>query len=217
MPDAAAAPKWREARRDAARALILEAAWVAVHEDGLTSLSLRRLAARAGVTTPTVYAYFPSKNAIYDAMFLEAAAQFEAHMTSTYDVADPEDVLIEGLHRFLDFCTTDTARYQLLFERVLPDFEPSADAYAPAVRALDNSRAHLRAAGVTQQRHVDLWTAVTTGLASQQIANDPGGRRWTDLAEDAAAMLLAHCRAATPSARRTPTRRAGSRAKEKNR
>jgi AcrR family transcriptional regulator len=46
--------RWREARRDAARGLIVEAAWAAVREEGLATLSVRRLAARAGISTPTV-------------------------------------------------------------------------------------------------------------------------------------------------------------------
>jgi AcrR family transcriptional regulator len=191
--------RWREARRDAARGLIVEAAWAAVREEGLATLSVRRLAARAGISTPTVYAYFASKSAIYDAMFFEAASTFEAQMTAPYDGETADEVLLEGLTRFLGFCTSDTVRYQLLFQRVLPDFEPSANAYAPAVRALDSSRARLRAAGVTDASSVDLWTALTTGLASQQIANDPGGRRWTDLASRGTAMFLSHCREDTHS------------------
>jgi AcrR family transcriptional regulator len=196
------APGWREARREQARGLILHAAWAAVREEGLAALSLRRLAARAGITTPTVYAYFPSKNAIYDAMFSQAATEFDAHMGAPFAGSTAEDVLLEGLHRFLEFCTSDTVRYQLLFQRVIPDFEPSAAAYEPAVRALDGSRARLRAAGVTDAQHLDLWTALTTGLASQQIANDPGGHRWTALAPHATTMFLAHCRAGTPTIRR---------------
>ncbi len=190
-----AAPRWREARRDLARGLILDAAWDAVRENGLGGLSLRRLAERAGITTPTVYAYFPSKVAIYDAMFFQAASAFEAHMTAPYEADGADEVLLEGLSRFLAFCAGDAVRYQVLFERVIPDFEPSAAAYQPAIRALDSSRKHLRAVGVTAQRHVDLWTALTTGLASQQLANDPGGDRWTNLAAEATAMFLTHCRA----------------------
>jgi hypothetical protein len=38
---------------------------------------------------------------------------------------------------------------------------------------------------------VDLWTAVATGLVSQQLANDPGGDRWVRLIDRAVAMLLA--------------------------
>lgn len=216
MPDQAVVPKWREARRDAARAVIVEAAWAAVREAGLSALSLRRLAARVGVSVPTVYAYFPSKSAIYDAMFLEAATEFEAHMTAPYEHIEPADVLAEGLARFLAFCTADPVRHQLLFQRVLPEFEPSDAAYAPAVRALENARSQLRGAGVTHQRHIDMWTAMTTGLANQQIANDPGGSRWVDLAGEASAMLLAHCRGETRAARRGSTGARGSR-KETNR
>ena len=76
---------WREARRRSARDAIVEAAWTLVGEEGLAGLSLRDLARRAGITTPTVYAYFDSKNAIYDAMFGSAAAQFADRMAEPYD------------------------------------------------------------------------------------------------------------------------------------
>jgi len=68
---------WREARRQNARADLLAVAWEMVREGGLGAMSLRELARRAGITTPTVYAYFESKNAILDAMFGEAAESFE--------------------------------------------------------------------------------------------------------------------------------------------
>ena len=45
-------------------------------------------------------------------------------------------------------------------------------------------------AGLETQRDVDLWTAVLSGLASQQISNDPGGRRWLDLVDTAVDRLL---------------------------
>jgi hypothetical protein len=38
---------------------------------------------------------------------------------------------------------------------------------------------------------VDLWTALMTGLASQQVSNDPGGDRWRRLLEPAVEMFLA--------------------------
>ena len=60
---------WRASRRQSARDAIVEAAWALVREEGLAGLSLRDLARRAGITTPTVYSYFESKHAIYDAMF----------------------------------------------------------------------------------------------------------------------------------------------------
>jgi AcrR family transcriptional regulator len=183
---------WREARRDAARSKLLAAAWEMVREDGLGALTLRGLAKRAGVTPPTVYAYFDSKNAIYDAMFGEAAEAFEASRLDLPDSGSAFDNLVADVHRWVDFCTSDVARYQLLFQRPIPGFEPSAESYAPAVRALDLTREYLARNGQTEPRHVDLWTAVTTGLVDQQISNDPGGDRWTRLIEDVVRMIVAH-------------------------
>ena len=68
---------WRDARRRDASAVLVSTAWDIVREDGLGGLSLRDLARRAGITTPTVYAYFESKNAIYDAMFGQAWSDYE--------------------------------------------------------------------------------------------------------------------------------------------
>ena len=76
------APDWRSARRQSAREAILESAWAAVREEGLAALSLRDLARRCGITTPTVYAYFDSKSDIYDAMFGQAAKEFLRHMSA---------------------------------------------------------------------------------------------------------------------------------------
>lgn len=202
------APDWRTARRQSARATILEAAWAAVREEGLASLSLRDLARRSGITTPTVYAYFDSKSDIYDAMFGQAAEEFLHHMVAPYDTTEPRQVLAASLRRFVDFCTADLARYQLLFQRTIPGFEPSAEAYAPAVRALELSAEVLAANGVTDRRHLDVWTALTTGLVSQQIANDPGGDRWVALIDESVAMFLAHFQPSDrPTAGRKPARR----------
>lgn len=96
-------------------------------------------------------------------------------------------------HRFAAFCTSDVARYQLLFQHLIPGFTPSAESYAPAVRALDVARKLLERAGARDPRHLDLWTALMTGLVDQQISNDPGGDRWIRLIDDAVAMFLAHC------------------------
>ena len=183
---------WREARREAARAKLLATAWEMVREDGLAALTLRQLAKRAGVTTPTVYAYFDSKSAIFDAMFGEAAEEFAQTRTDLPDSGSRFDNMVADARRWVEFCTSDAARYQLLFQRPIPGFEPSPESYEPAVRSLELTRDYLALNGVTDPRHVDMWTAVMTGLVDQQIANEPGGDRWTGLVEDAVRMLLSH-------------------------
>lgn len=210
---AASAVGWREARRRAAREAIVQAAWALVGEEGLAALSLRDLARRAGITTPTVYAYFDSKNAIYDAMFGQAATQFAERMAEPYDCEDPRDLLVAVVRRYFEFCTSDPPRYQLLFQRTIPGFEPSPKSYAPAVRALDQAREWLALNGITEARHLDMWTALLTGLIDQQVSNDPGGDRWTRLIEESTEMFLAHCQPTHVSSKASsrPSRRKGVR------
>src|SRR5665213_3718314 len=193
---------WREGRRRSARDAIVHAAWALVGEVGLAGLSLRDLARQAGITTPTVYAYFESKNAIYDAMFGQAASEFADRMAEPIDGDDPRALLAGHVRRFVEFCTGDLARYQLLFQRTLPGFEPSPESYAPAVKALAGTRELLALNGIKEQRHVDMWTALTTGLVDQQVSNDPGGDRWIRLIDESVAMFLDHCQ--TTGARRKP-------------
>jgi AcrR family transcriptional regulator len=207
--DLPAPTDWREARRQSARDAIVDAAWRLVHAQGLAGLSLRDLAKQAGITTPTVYAYFDSKHAIYDAMFGRAATEFAERMTEPYEEQDPREMLVADVRRFVGFCTTDPVRYQLLFQRTIPGFEPSAESFEPAVRALQSTRERLAANGIRDQRHVDLWTALITGLVAQQISNEPDGNRWIDLVEEATDMFLAHCRGQRLPSRPKTTRTKG--------
>ena len=91
---------------------------------------------------------------------------------------------------FVGFCVEDPARCQLLFLRTIPGFEPSATSYALAQRVLGQLEDALARAGFTDPGDVDLWTAVLSGLATQQASNDPGGDRWTRLVDTAADRFL---------------------------
>jgi len=153
----------------------------------------------AGISTPTVYAYFDSKNAIFDAMFGRAATEFVDWMTEPFDVVGPADELRSQAHRFVEFCTNDVDRYQLLFQRTIPNFEPSAKSYAPAIRALAKARECLALNGIKQARQLDLWTALLSGIVDQQISNDLGGNRWSRLVDEAVTMFLGHSGARAPA------------------
>ena len=80
---------------------------------------------------------------------------------------------------------------QLLFLRTVPGFEPSEAAYGLARETLARMSDVLAAAGATDPEHLDLWTALVTGLATQQVSNDPGGNRWRRLVEPAVDMFVA--------------------------
>ena len=61
----------RSRRHEATRREILDAAWAQAEELGIAAISLREVAAAVGMRAPSLYTYFASKDAIYDAMFAE--------------------------------------------------------------------------------------------------------------------------------------------------
>ena len=82
---------------------------------------------------------------------------------------------------FFDFTVANPARHQLMNQRTIPGFVPSADSYAPAVRVLELGQQIFRKLGLTDPSDFDIFTAIVAGLINQQLANDPGGSRWSAL------------------------------------
>jgi AcrR family transcriptional regulator len=184
----------RAERAEATRREILDAAWALVREEGLAALTMRELGARVGMRAQSLYGYFPSKHAIYDAMFGEANRELvdRWRAAATAGPQDPVAVLRRRNAAFLQFCVEDPVRHQLLFQRTIPGFEPSPESYAPALEGLEDMHARLRACGVDDPRAWDAWTALSAGLAAQQNANEPGGNRWVRLSDEFIDMFLAH-------------------------
>jgi AcrR family transcriptional regulator len=182
----------RAERREATRAEILDAAWALAREQGLAGLSLRDVATRIGMRPPSLYWYFDSKHAIYDAMFAQGNRQLLDLMARSHWPDDPRELLRLIGRKFVEFGAEDPARAQLLFMRTIPDFEPSPESYALAVEVVEQTRARLAAAGIDDPARFDLWTALVSGIASQQIANEPGGDRWVRLLDDAIDMYANH-------------------------
>lgn len=187
----------RAVRHEATKAEIVSASWALVRRNGLSGLALRDLASAVDMKAPSLYSYFASKNDIYDAMFAEGYLAFGEHLAAIDSSLPPAERARAGVRVFFEFCVADPVRFQLLFQRTIPDFVPSPQSYALAVAVYEQLAAQLAALGVTDPQAMDLWTAVTTGLVSQQIANDPGGNRWERLIDRSVDMLLA---ATVPSA-----------------
>src|SRR5258708_24561856 len=116
-------------RRKRTEAEIVAAAWDLVREHGLAGLSMRELGDRVGMKAQSLYSYFASKNDIYDAMFREGQIAFATVMTiAPADLGGEESVTATSRlvgRRLFDFCTSDPARYQLMFQRILPHSVPS--------------------------------------------------------------------------------------------
>ena len=181
----------RAERRERTKAEILEFAWKQVRAKGLAALSMRDLANSVGMQAPSLYGYFDSKFAIYDAMYAQGAQQF-VDAEPSFSTDDPLEGLRVIVHYFVEFCAADAARYQLLFQRTIPGFEPTAESFRISQDNLAELGRHLESFGVRDPEMLDLFTALGTGLADQQIANDPGGDRWIRLIDDAVEMFFDH-------------------------
>ena len=174
-------------RRAATRAEILEAAWELAQEQGLAEFTLRDLAERVGMRAPSLYTHFESKLAIYDAMFGQAWSDFEQVALAEFTKLPqaPRAAMRRAARVFFDFAVANPARHQLMNQRTIPGFVPSAESYAPAVRVLELGRQVFRSLGLSDPSDNDIWDAMVVGLVNQQLANDPGGTRWSALLDRA--------------------------------
>lgn len=174
-------------RREATRAEILQVAWELAQEQGLTQFTLRDLAERVGMRAPSLYSHFESKHAIYDAMFGQAWSEFE--QVALAELAElpqaPRAAVRRAARVFFDFAVANPARHQLINQRTIPGFEPSAESYAPAVRVYELGQQLFRDLGVSDPADDDIYTAIIDGMINQQLANDPGGTRWSALLDRA--------------------------------
>ncbi|MEV8375593.1 TetR/AcrR family transcriptional regulator [Kribbella sp. NPDC056861] len=171
----------RSRRRQQTIDEILDVSIALMETEGVAALSLSAVARQLGMQPPSLYQYFPSKLAIYDALFRRGAEGFrDAQRVATVDAA-PEDQLELAITAFSRWCMANQVLSQLLFWRTVPGFEPSAEAFAPAVDAIDDLKLCLQQEvdggrlhqDATSDEGIALFTAITAGVLSQQLANEP--------------------------------------------
>jgi AcrR family transcriptional regulator len=182
----------RAIRHAATRARILDAAWELARREGVAAMTLREVARQVGMRAPSLYTYFPSKNAMYDAMYADGARKMAEALSLRPEGTAPRETLRHRMRAFIDFCLADPVRYQLIMERPVPGFAPVPESFQITAAALAATRSDMEATGVHGEAALDMWRALITGLVSLQIANDPGGDRWTRLQDEAFDMFFAH-------------------------
>src|SRR3954462_7235790 len=100
---------------------VLDVAAEIMAEQGVGGLSVGEIARRMGIRPPSLYVYFPSKHAIYDALFARGARDLLDAMQEALDEDDiaPADDLAGTLLRagtaMVRWCVAAPAYSQLLF------------------------------------------------------------------------------------------------------
>ncbi len=172
----------RARRRQETIEEILDIAEDVMAEDGVNGLSLAEVARRLGVQPPSLYKYFPSLMAVYDAIFLRGQLEhLEVMRRAMMDAKPGLDSLTAGLEASGRWLLAHRPTAQLMFWRPVPSFEPSAEAFAPSVDMVAIQRAAIAdavAAGqlgpeVNADEAVYLLSTLIVGVLSQAMANEP--------------------------------------------
>lgn len=194
----------RERRRRESIQEALDAAVEVMAEQGVAALSLAEVARRMGIRPPSLYQYFDSKLAVYDAVFEQGNRQLQAAIEAAVagHEDDPVGMLRRGNAVLIGWCQAHPVYTQLMFWRTVPGFEPSTRAFEVSVqqmRYLHDVLAAAVAAGqldptVTSEEASALYTSLISGVITQQLANEPDARpgegRYAGLAPTVLEMFL---------------------------
>jgi AcrR family transcriptional regulator len=161
---------------------ILQLARDVMTEEGVNGLSLAEVARRLGVQPPSLYKYFPSLMAIYDALFDEGQRENLEAMRAGMQGAEPGlDALVAGLEASGRWCLANRAVAELLFWRPVPSFHPSPEAFAVSTEMVELQRGALADAvakgelgpGANEEGAIYLVSTLIVGVLSQAFANEP--------------------------------------------
>jgi AcrR family transcriptional regulator len=195
----------RRLRHDAKRARIVGEAWELARRDGLAAISLRDLAERVDLRQPSLYAYFDSKLALYDAMFVDGFQHLLDAAARLPPAEDPREGLVAFVELCVRFATEDVERHQLMFQRTIPGFKPSPESRELVLAFREVGRQRLTAVGVKDMPTADIFTAIVAGFTNQQVFHDPQGERWLRQTRRAVEMFLAEIEPGRPARPRTRT------------
>ena len=181
-------------RRARAERQILDAAWTVMAREGVAALSVREVARSVGIRQQSLTYYFPTKQELLDALFADGFADLRRCFDQLRPATDPDQGVVDVAVAFVDHLVARPAAYHLMFQGTVPGFEPSEASHAIALTVLRELVDRLAAAGVTKLEDLALVRSMMSGLAAEQIANDPRGRLFADQTERGIRAALAGIR-----------------------
>jgi AcrR family transcriptional regulator len=130
----------RRGHGDQLRGDLLTAAAELVTETGdASALSLRAIAARAGVAATSVYLHFPDVTAVKIALAQQWFAEFaDVRDAAAADIADPAIALVVRCQTYARYALAHPGPYRLMFGPGLPPLAAAdADPDTPSLRAFE--------------------------------------------------------------------------------
>jgi AcrR family transcriptional regulator len=181
-------PPAHPGRHDDTREALLAAAHDLLASEGPAALSVRRIAAAAGMSTMNLYSRFGGKDGVLDELFIDGFRRMSEEMADAPVSDDPIADLLACGHAYRDFARRNPTYYSLMFDRVVPDFQPSPRAVDAALAGLGRVIARVQRAmdegkvrkGDAFQVAAALW-ACEHGLASLEFRTPAGDHPSSEL------------------------------------
>src|SRR5688500_16120638 len=109
--------------------------------EGVGALSVSEVARRMGIRGPSLYKYFPSRHAVYDALFARGLVLQQAAVSAALSAVPRGAPRIRaGAAAVVHWAVEHPALAQLLYWRPVPGFEPSPAVFAPSVGEMSDVR-----------------------------------------------------------------------------
>lgn len=186
------------AQLDSVGSMLLKAASDLLAAEGPGALTVRRIATAAGVSTMNVYSRFGGKDGVVDHLFIEGFTRLGAGMRAVMPTDDPvADMLACGLS-YRRFAIDNPTLYSVMFDRVVPDYVPSAEAQLIAGATLellaDRIERAMKAGALRQADPLHtaalVW-ATCHGVVSLELkAVGPTGIDWPEVYQQAIFMIV---------------------------
>jgi len=124
------------AQADETSRALLEAAHDLLAREGAGALTVRRIAAAAGMSTMNVYSRFGGKDGVLDRLFSDGFERLALAMEAVERTGDPVEDLRRCGAAYRDFARRWPTYYSLMFDRIVPEFRPSEAARATSLATL---------------------------------------------------------------------------------
>ena len=189
------------AGRRAVRRLVLDAASRLLEAEGPDALTMRRIAGEVGCSTSVLYTMFGGKAGVAEGLWREGFERLRGAMERVTD-DDPLGRLAALGRVYRENALANRAYYAIMFQRPIPGFRPSPEAYAESLqplRILVDAAADCIRAGVFRDadpaRVAGVLWAAAHGAVSLELAGYEGAidaeARFQELMAAAATWFMA--------------------------
>ncbi|HWL41747.1 MAG TPA: TetR/AcrR family transcriptional regulator [Ilumatobacter sp.] len=132
---------------DATSAALIRAAHTILESAGPEALTVRRIAAEAGMSTMNVYSRFEGKHGVIDELYADGFRRLAAQLQAVPTTDDVVHDILSVMDAYRRFAIDNPTYYRVMFRSAtLPSYTPSSPALAVAFTCLQSMTARVELA-----------------------------------------------------------------------